>query len=298
MVSFVSFFVSQAWADWYYSCLAVVSKPRRRPPRLRRRRPGPQGAARQAPPQPSVAEVADHVDHVREVAGLDHVGLGGDYDGASCFPSGMEDVAGYPLLMDELRGRGWSTATWGCSGPARSGPCATWSRSPRGMPPPPRDDRHGRTAGRRSRRRMGTPKALLRDASGVPFLDRAGGDAPRRGCDHGDRGAGGRPRSTMRALLVEAGWTDDEAVDVVVADAWDTGMGASLRTSSRRCRPGRRRRGDAGRPARRVLRRGGPAALRPGRRRDARAGIVRRPPRPPGRHRTRPLGRCRGRRPR
>jgi membrane dipeptidase len=42
------------------------------------------------------------------VAGIEHIGLGGDYDGASCFPAGMEDVSGYPLLFDELRGRGWS----------------------------------------------------------------------------------------------------------------------------------------------------------------------------------------------
>jgi membrane dipeptidase len=61
-----------------------------------------------APPAPTVAEVADHVDHVRDVAGLEHIGLGGDYDGASEFPAGMEDVSGYPLLFDELRARGWS----------------------------------------------------------------------------------------------------------------------------------------------------------------------------------------------
>ena len=53
-------------------------------------------------------QVADHVEHVREVAGLGHVGLGGDYDGASSFPRGMEDVSGYPLLLDELRARRWS----------------------------------------------------------------------------------------------------------------------------------------------------------------------------------------------
>ena len=52
--------------------------------------------------------MADHVDHVREVAGLDHIGLGGDYDGASEFPAGMEDVSGYPLLFDELRARGYA----------------------------------------------------------------------------------------------------------------------------------------------------------------------------------------------
>ena len=55
-----------------------------------------------------MSDVADHVDHVREVAGVEHVGLGGDYDGSLVFPAGLEDVSGYPLLFTELRGRGWS----------------------------------------------------------------------------------------------------------------------------------------------------------------------------------------------
>ncbi len=63
-----------------------------------------------APAAPTVGEVADHVDHIREVAGIAHVGLGGDYDGASDFPAGMEDVSGYPLLFDELRSRGYAEA--------------------------------------------------------------------------------------------------------------------------------------------------------------------------------------------
>src|SRR5690606_18330797 len=59
-------------------------------------------------PQASVSELADHVEHVRNVAGIDHVGLGGDYDGTSSLPAGMEDVAGYPLLFAELIRRGWN----------------------------------------------------------------------------------------------------------------------------------------------------------------------------------------------
>src|SRR4029079_13692757 len=61
-----------------------------------------------APPLPGVGAVADHVEHVREVAGLEHVGIGGDYDGSVTFPAGLEDVSGYPRLFEELRGRGWS----------------------------------------------------------------------------------------------------------------------------------------------------------------------------------------------
>ncbi len=69
-----------------------------------------QYAAEQPRPKATVAEVADHVEHVREVAGLAHVGLAGDYDGCDEFPTGLEDVTGYPALIAELIGRGWSTA--------------------------------------------------------------------------------------------------------------------------------------------------------------------------------------------
>ncbi|MEO6700804.1 MAG: dipeptidase, partial [Jatrophihabitantaceae bacterium] len=59
-------------------------------------------------PQATVAQVADHVEHVRAVAGLAHVGLGGDYDGCDSLPVGLEDVTGYPRLIAELAERGWS----------------------------------------------------------------------------------------------------------------------------------------------------------------------------------------------
>ena len=59
-------------------------------------------------PPATVAQVADHVEHVREVAGIEHVGLGGDYDGCDGLPVGLEDVSGYPNLIAELMGRGWS----------------------------------------------------------------------------------------------------------------------------------------------------------------------------------------------
>jgi membrane dipeptidase len=59
-------------------------------------------------PAVTIADVADHVDHVREVAGVDHVGLGGDYDGVDVMPEGLEDVSCYPRLIAELLQRGWS----------------------------------------------------------------------------------------------------------------------------------------------------------------------------------------------
>ncbi|HSL16959.1 MAG TPA: dipeptidase [Methylomirabilota bacterium] len=55
-----------------------------------------------------LAMLADHIDHIRTVAGVDHVGLGSDYDGVSALPAGLEDVSGYPALLAELARRGWS----------------------------------------------------------------------------------------------------------------------------------------------------------------------------------------------
>ncbi|SDM63637.1 dipeptidase [Streptomyces wuyuanensis] len=59
-------------------------------------------------PMATAATVADHLDHMREVAGIDHIGIGGDYDGTAFTPAGLEDVAGYPNLIAELLRRGWS----------------------------------------------------------------------------------------------------------------------------------------------------------------------------------------------
>ncbi|MFQ5745857.1 MAG: dipeptidase [Gemmatimonadota bacterium] len=56
----------------------------------------------------TVADVADHVEHVRDVAGIDHVGIGADYDGMRSTPVGLPDVSGYPALFAELIRRGWS----------------------------------------------------------------------------------------------------------------------------------------------------------------------------------------------
>src|SRR5262249_7329258 len=62
------------------------------------------------PPVATPAIVADHLDHMRELAAVDHIGLGGDYDGTAFTPQGLEDVSAYPNLIAELLGRGWSEA--------------------------------------------------------------------------------------------------------------------------------------------------------------------------------------------
>jgi membrane dipeptidase len=58
-------------------------------------------------PRATLADVADHIDHVRAVAGVDHVGIGGDYDGTDELPDGLADVTCYPALIAELLVRGW-----------------------------------------------------------------------------------------------------------------------------------------------------------------------------------------------
>jgi membrane dipeptidase len=60
-------------------------------------------------PRATLEDVVAHVEHVREVAGIDHVGLGGDYDGVGSLPQGLEDVTGYPRLLEALAERGWSS---------------------------------------------------------------------------------------------------------------------------------------------------------------------------------------------
>jgi membrane dipeptidase len=59
-------------------------------------------------PQATLAQVADHIVHVRKVAGIDHVGLGSDFDGITNVPVGLEDVSTFPQLFAELIRRGWS----------------------------------------------------------------------------------------------------------------------------------------------------------------------------------------------
>jgi membrane dipeptidase len=82
MVTFVPVYVNEALRTWE----------------------GPRDEA----PRATLADVADHIDHVREVAGIDHVGIGSDFDGISSVPVGLEDVSDFPNLFAELARRGWT----------------------------------------------------------------------------------------------------------------------------------------------------------------------------------------------
>src|SRR5204863_9264235 len=61
-------------------------------------------------PRATLSEVADQIDHVRKVAGVDHVGIGSDFDGITEVIQGLEDVSKFPALFAELARRGWSDA--------------------------------------------------------------------------------------------------------------------------------------------------------------------------------------------
>ncbi|KAK0330063.1 hypothetical protein LTR94_034329, partial [Friedmanniomyces endolithicus] len=65
-----------------------------------------------ANPEPVVtlSQVADHIDHIAKVAGVDHVGIGSDFDGVGSLPQGLSGVQTYPALLAELMRRGWSDA--------------------------------------------------------------------------------------------------------------------------------------------------------------------------------------------
>jgi membrane dipeptidase len=67
---------------------------------------------RAATPEPrsTLGDVADHIEHIRKVAGIEHVGMGSDFDGITSVPVGLEDVSTYPMLFAELARRGWTEA--------------------------------------------------------------------------------------------------------------------------------------------------------------------------------------------
>ncbi|MHB1263929.1 MAG: dipeptidase [Gemmatimonadaceae bacterium] len=111
MVPFVPGFVSKAVLEWEQAAdrarQEVVAKGtgeaamRQMMQEYRRAHPLPRA---------TIADVADHIEHVRQVAGIDHVGIGGDFDGISTTPLGLEDVSTYPALFAELARRGWTQA--------------------------------------------------------------------------------------------------------------------------------------------------------------------------------------------
>ncbi len=109
MVTFVPGFVSQECSDWLAGLKAEAARRGLDPKnfdQLHSIEPGWEAAHPR--PQATLSQVADHIDHVRRVAGVEHVGLGGDFDGTRDVTVGLEDVSTYPALFAELLARGWT----------------------------------------------------------------------------------------------------------------------------------------------------------------------------------------------
>ena len=110
MITFVPGFISQAVADHSTQLTEAQQSFRAQFPNndayvataLERWR------AEHPEPRATLSQVADHIDHVRKVAGVDHIGLGGDFDGITTVIEGLEDVSKYPDLTAELIRRGYS----------------------------------------------------------------------------------------------------------------------------------------------------------------------------------------------
>jgi membrane dipeptidase len=109
MVSFVPEFVSPACREWDLELAAEMGRRgldyRDLAARVVVRDALTRGRTR---PAATLAQVADHIEHVRAVAGIDHVGVGADYDGTERLPEGLADVSCYPRLIAELLSRGWT----------------------------------------------------------------------------------------------------------------------------------------------------------------------------------------------
>jgi membrane dipeptidase len=111
MVTFVPFFVSAECNEWFQGVLAEVRRRGENPADLDAVFAVlPEWEKSHARPAATLRQVADHVEHVRDVAGIEHVGIGGDFDGSDRFPVGLDDVSRYPALFAELLRRRWSEA--------------------------------------------------------------------------------------------------------------------------------------------------------------------------------------------
>jgi membrane dipeptidase len=114
MVTFVPAFVNPDVAAWHVELVAAVEAAG-----IARDDDEGQTAFKEEwsrdRPQPTATldDVVAHVEHVREVAGIDHVGIGGDFDGVDQLPEGLEDVSRYPRLLAALADRGWSETDLG-----------------------------------------------------------------------------------------------------------------------------------------------------------------------------------------
>jgi membrane dipeptidase len=109
MITFVPAFVAQRCRDWEVELAGELDRQGLDYRDLAsRKQVGGTWLAEHPRPKATLADVVVHVEHAREVAGVDHIGLGGDYDGVDELPAGLEDVSCYPALIEALLDRRWS----------------------------------------------------------------------------------------------------------------------------------------------------------------------------------------------
>jgi membrane dipeptidase len=109
MITFVPRFVSPAYAAWDDALREAMAEAGENHRDLAERaRFAATWTGGGPKPRVTLRDVVAHLEHAREVVGIDHLGLGGDYDGVDAQPEGLEDVSRYPALFAELLDRGWS----------------------------------------------------------------------------------------------------------------------------------------------------------------------------------------------
>ncbi len=108
MVTFVPSFVSPELVEWDRGLKAAMAEAGAKHADLDERHAFLASWDGPPPPKAGLDAVVAHVEHAREVAGIDHIGIGGDYDGVGELPEGLEDVSRYPALFAALLDRGWS----------------------------------------------------------------------------------------------------------------------------------------------------------------------------------------------
>ncbi len=110
MVTFVPGFLSRKVADWTAEQASEEARLKLQfPTDANAVKVGLETWTKAIPaPRATVRDAADHIDHIRKVAGIDHIGFGGDFDGITSVPEGLEDVSTYPALIAELLRRGYT----------------------------------------------------------------------------------------------------------------------------------------------------------------------------------------------
>ena len=130
MVTFVSPFTSQAAADVAFPAMKEYLARAQGKSEAERTAIYEEimGEMRKKMPKVTVAAVADHIEYIRKLAGVDYIGIGSDYDGNSNWPEGLEDVSMFPNLFAELSAAAGPTRTWQKS---RAATCCGRSSGPK-----------------------------------------------------------------------------------------------------------------------------------------------------------------------